>query len=339
MAVVERHVGRRAHDGEHLRRVDPVEHAPVRLEVGEVVLLLEPRVLDELRRPRAVAREPVRRDRVREDDARRRAQAEVVLQRRELVVVGGRARDPEAARREHQLVRAVREREVEGARGGEAAERGQSSRERPRLPEPSGAAVARADDVVARFRAARAARASGRTRAPSRLDLVPVGLEQSDQRAEEEDVRRVRDVDPDPHRCAAYAPHVGRADYDPRLCGTALSRAPAAACGSVDRRRPRPPACRARPRARAVAREGLGPQRGQALPWRPPLLRQRQPGCPWPRPASIRFSLDRPATVRLEALRTALRQRTVVWQVEQPFPAAGTGSGGSPTRSFRLART
>ena len=37
--------------------------------------------------------------------------------------------------------------------------------------------------------------------------------------------------------------------------------------------------------------------------------------------ASIRFALDRPATVRVEALRTALRQRTVVWQVEQPFPA------------------
>ncbi len=37
--------------------------------------------------------------------------------------------------------------------------------------------------------------------------------------------------------------------------------------------------------------------------------------------ASIRFSLDRPATVRIEALRTALRQRTVVWQVEQQLPA------------------
>ena len=37
--------------------------------------------------------------------------------------------------------------------------------------------------------------------------------------------------------------------------------------------------------------------------------------------ASIRFLLDRPATVRLEALRTALRQRTVVWQSEQQLPA------------------
>ena len=32
--------------------------------------------------------------------------------------------------------------------------------------------------------------------------------------------------------------------------------------------------------------------------------------------ASIRFSLDRPATVRLEAVRTALRRRTTVWQQE-----------------------
>ncbi len=45
------------------------------------------------------------------------------------------------------------------------------------------------------------------------------------------------------------------------------------------------------------------------------------PGVPGRDRASIRFSLDRPATVRLEALRTALRQRTVVWEVEQRLPA------------------
>ena len=32
--------------------------------------------------------------------------------------------------------------------------------------------------------------------------------------------------------------------------------------------------------------------------------------------ASIRFALDRPATVRLEAVRTALRRRTTVWQTD-----------------------
>ena len=58
--VVERDLGRRAHDDEHARRVDARRRAPrVRLEVGEVVLLLDARVADELRRPRAEACEPV----------------------------------------------------------------------------------------------------------------------------------------------------------------------------------------------------------------------------------------------------------------------------------------
>ena len=50
MPVVERDVRRRSHDREHLRRVDAVEHRGIGLEVGEVVLLLDPRVADELRR-------------------------------------------------------------------------------------------------------------------------------------------------------------------------------------------------------------------------------------------------------------------------------------------------
>ena len=52
--VVERHVGRRPQDDEHARRVDaePLEQRPVGLEVREVVLLLQARVLDELRRAR-----------------------------------------------------------------------------------------------------------------------------------------------------------------------------------------------------------------------------------------------------------------------------------------------
>ena len=37
--------------------------------------------------------------------------------------------------------------------------------------------------------------------------------------------------------------------------------------------------------------------------------------------ASIRFMLDRPATVRLEAVRTALRRRTTVWTTEQQLEA------------------
>ena len=72
-----------------------VEHAAVGLEVGEVVLLLQTRVAAELRRPDAVALEPLGRDRLRHEDARRGAAAELVLDRGELVVEGRRARDPE----------------------------------------------------------------------------------------------------------------------------------------------------------------------------------------------------------------------------------------------------
>jgi len=61
--VVERHVGRRAQDDEHARRVDAeaAEQRAVGLEVGEVVLLLQARVLLQLRRLGAVGGE---RDRV-----------------------------------------------------------------------------------------------------------------------------------------------------------------------------------------------------------------------------------------------------------------------------------
>ena len=37
--------------------------------------------------------------------------------------------------------------------------------------------------------------------------------------------------------------------------------------------------------------------------------------------ASVRFTLDRPATVRLEAVRTALRRRTTVWATELQLDA------------------
>ena len=55
--VVERDVGRGPEDDDHAVPVhsEPVQHARVGLEVGEVVLLLEARVLDELLRPDAVA--------------------------------------------------------------------------------------------------------------------------------------------------------------------------------------------------------------------------------------------------------------------------------------------
>ena len=97
VAVVERDLGRCADDDEPARRVDAElpGHGRVGLEVGEVVLLFQAGVAAELRRPDAVARKPLRRDRVGHDDACRRAAAELVLEPGELVVEGGRARDPE----------------------------------------------------------------------------------------------------------------------------------------------------------------------------------------------------------------------------------------------------
>ena len=117
VAVVERDVGRRAQHDEHARRVDAelARAASGRAEVGEVVLLLQARVLDELRRLDAVRLEPLGRDRVGDDDPRRGAAAELVLVRRELVVERRRARDAEPARRDRQLVGAMRERDVEVA--------------------------------------------------------------------------------------------------------------------------------------------------------------------------------------------------------------------------------
>ena len=47
-------------------------------------------------------------------------------------------------------------------------------------------------------------------RARRYVDLVPVLLQQADERAEERHVRRVRDVDPDAHRSAPYPAQLAR---------------------------------------------------------------------------------------------------------------------------------
>ena len=66
--------------------------------------------------------QPLRGDGGRHDDGRRRTAAELVLEGRELVVERRRARDAEPPRRDRQLVRAVRERDVEAAAARPAAE-------------------------------------------------------------------------------------------------------------------------------------------------------------------------------------------------------------------------
>ena len=91
------------------------EHRRVRLEVREVVLLLQARVLKELRWRRPVAGESLDGDRVGHHNLRCCAAAQLVLKPGPLVVERRRTRDPEPPGRDRQLVRAVRERDVEAA--------------------------------------------------------------------------------------------------------------------------------------------------------------------------------------------------------------------------------
>jgi hypothetical protein len=116
-AVVEGDVGRRPDDDERLLRIErePLDHGPIRFEVGEVVLLLEPLVLPQLRGSDPIPRQSFRRDCVGHDDVGRRTESQLVLEPRELVVEGCCAGDVEAPRGDRQLVGAVRERVVEPA--------------------------------------------------------------------------------------------------------------------------------------------------------------------------------------------------------------------------------
>ena len=197
--VVERDLGRRPHHDEDARGVEAVDGVGRRLEVGEVVLLLQPLVAEQLRRPRAESRQPLGRDRLRHDHPRGRAAAQLMLQPGVLVVEGCRARDPEPPRGQRQLVRPMRQRDVESAPLREAVERAEPSEERTRLAEPPRAAVPGAHHLV---RDAVQLEQLERLRVLARrhLDLVALSLEQADQGPEEGDVRRVRDVDPDSHR-------------------------------------------------------------------------------------------------------------------------------------------
>ncbi len=150
MEVVQRDLRWRAQDGEEPGAIDPerLEHAVVRLEAVEVVLLLEAGVATHLPRASAERVEAVLRNRLRHDDTGGRAAAEAVLGARELVVerIGGG--DAEGSGGERKLVRGVRERDVEAAAASEATEGGEPRGHRARLAGARGASVRRADDGV-----------------------------------------------------------------------------------------------------------------------------------------------------------------------------------------------
>ncbi len=120
------------------------EHSGVRLEVREVVLLLEARVAAQLA-ARAVPVKALRRDRVGHDDGLRQAAVDRVLDRRELVVEHRRARDAQEPRGDRDVVRAVAEREVE-ASPARPAQRAPPSGPPARPPWPRRARAAMAPD-------------------------------------------------------------------------------------------------------------------------------------------------------------------------------------------------
>ncbi len=185
------------------------EHAAVGLEVRQVVLLLEARVADQLGAAGAVAREPLRRDRLRHEHPVRQPAVDVVLGRRPLVVEHRAVGDPQQARDDRQVGRAVGERAVEalGARPAQQAPHAVAGGER--LVAPAHAAVAadhevRPSPVLEQLDGVR-------QRPRRQRDLVPGRLEPLDERAQHDHVGRVGEVHPDPHRRPRLAcrPHEG----------------------------------------------------------------------------------------------------------------------------------
>jgi hypothetical protein len=113
--VIERDIRRRADDDHDALGVDShlLERAGVDLEVGEIVLLLEARISEQLLRADAEPLQPLGRHGVGEDHALRQPAANVMLHDRELVVVHVRLGDAEHAGRDGDVVGAMGDREIE----------------------------------------------------------------------------------------------------------------------------------------------------------------------------------------------------------------------------------
>ena len=199
-AVVQGDVRRRPHEDEDVRLVEAelVQRSAIGLEVGQVVLLLQARVAAQLRRADAVAFQPLGRDRLGDEHARRGPAAELVLHHGELVVERVAARDAQGSRGEGQVVGAVRQRDVEPARLGPGAERTQARDHGAELGEARTAAVPPEQLGLEPVQLQQVDRL--RVVARRDLDLVPAGTEKVDQRPEHQHVSRRSHVDPDSHR-------------------------------------------------------------------------------------------------------------------------------------------
>jgi hypothetical protein len=199
MPVVHRDLRRRAHDDDDPRRVDPQlgEHRVVGLEVRQVVLLLEPRVLGQLAAVHPVLAQPLRRDGLGDHHSAGQAAADVVLLAGPLVVERVQRRDAVERGGQREVVGAVRDRQVEAlaAPAGEP-ERPVAQRERlaghARARVPADRRVGQPetlDDLEGLSIVAR-----------GHLDFVTRGLKTLDDRSEYEWMRGRGHVEPNPHR-------------------------------------------------------------------------------------------------------------------------------------------
>src|SRR5439155_3634366 len=133
-------------------------------------------------------------------DPGRRAAAELMLEGGELVVEGGRGGDAEPAGSQRQLVRAVRERDVDPTVFRPASQRAEPDRHLPRLLEARAAAAAADHLRPEPVQLEQLERL--RVLAGGDLDVVAALAHELDQRPEHEHVRARGHVYPDSHGLA-----------------------------------------------------------------------------------------------------------------------------------------
>ncbi len=176
------------------------EDGRVGSEVGEVVVLLEARVADQLRRLCAGGLEAVDRDRIGDDHAPRGLPGELALQARVLVILHLRLRDPQRRADGCDVDGAVGDREVEAPRAGPAAQGGAAAGEGECL-RPGRCAAVTAERFVCEAEALEQAFGLAVVAGGDR-DLVTALAEQRDHRPQHDRMGRGRAVDPDPQTVA-----------------------------------------------------------------------------------------------------------------------------------------
>ena len=143
LAVIKRDVGRRPDHHHHPVRVhlQAIQDCRIGLEVGQVVLLLQAGVLEELLAASPEPGQAGRRDGVGGDDQAGQPAADVVLLDGELVVEHVHGRNVRPSRGQRQVVGAVRHGEVKVARRSPAMELAGAAHQHGHLAGPGGAGV------------------------------------------------------------------------------------------------------------------------------------------------------------------------------------------------------